>query len=188
MHDTLGEFEMKLHSLLLAGAAAVLIPVGGVVLTQSVLHTAAIAQSTPATGDQNAPARGDRGKRGWGDKWQEQLNLSADQKAQIKQIRDQEQSAAQSLRQQMKTAFEKQQSLMAGNASDDQIRQQRREVQALRQQAEDRRFDTMLKIRQVLTPEQRTKAAQLMKEHRGRRHGGRGDKQARGLMMPIGDR
>jgi periplasmic protein CpxP/Spy len=179
---------MKLRSLLLAGAAAVLLPVGGVVLTQSVLHTAAIAQSTPATGEQSKPARGDRGKRDWGEKWQEQLNLSADQKAQIKQIRDQAKSDFQSLRQQMRTAFEKQQSLMAGNASDEQLRQQHREVQALRQQAEDRRFDTMLKIRQVLTPEQRTKAAQLMKEHRGRRHGGYGDRQARGMMMPMGDR
>jgi periplasmic protein CpxP/Spy len=179
---------MKLRSLLLAGAASVLIPVGGVVLTQSVLHTTAIAQSTPSTGDQNAPARGDRGKGGWGVKWQEQLNLSADQKAQIQQIRDQERTSSQSLRQQMKAAFEKQQSLMTGNASDDQLRQQHREVQALRQQAEDRRFDTMLKIRQVLTPEQRTKAAQLMKDHHGRRHGGRGgDKEARG-MMQGGDR
>jgi periplasmic protein CpxP/Spy len=179
---------MKLRSLLLAVAAAVLVPVGGVVLTQSILHTAAIAQSTPATGDQGTPARGDRGKRGWGEKWQEQLNLSADQKAQIKQIRDQAKSDSQSLRQQMRTAFEKQQSLMAGNASDDQIRQQHREVQALRQQAADRRFDTMLKIRQILTPEQRAKAAQMRKEHRGRHHGGRGDKQARGMMMFEGDR
>jgi periplasmic protein CpxP/Spy len=179
---------MKLRSLLLAGAASVLIPIGGVVMTQSILHTAAIAQSTPAAGDQGKPERGDRGKGGWGDKWQEQLNLSADQKAQIKQIRDQEKSASQSLRQQMRTAFEKQQSLMTGNASDDQLRQQHREAQALRQQAEDRRFDTMLKIRQVLTPEQRTKAAQLMKDHHGRRHGGRGgDKEARG-MMQGGDR
>jgi periplasmic protein CpxP/Spy len=173
---------MKLRSLLLAGAASVLIPVGGVVLTQSVLHTAAIAQSTPAAGDQGKPERGDRGKGGWGDKWQEQLNLSADQKAQIKQIRDQEKSSSVALRQQMKAAFEKQQSLMTGNASDDQIRQQHKEMQALRQQVEDRRFDSMLKIRQVLTPEQRVKAAQLMKDHHGRRRGGHGDKEARGMM------
>lgn len=180
---------MKLRSLLLAGAASVLIPVGGVVMTQSILHTAAIAQSTtPAAGDQGKPERGDRGKGGWGDKWQEQLNLSTDQKAQIKQIRDQQKTSSEGLRQQMKAAFDKQESLMTGSASDDQLRQQHRDIQALRQQAEDRRFDTMLKIRQVLTPEQRTKAAQLMKDHHGRRHGGRdGDKEARG-MMQGGDR
>jgi periplasmic protein CpxP/Spy len=180
---------MKLRALLMAGAASVLIPVGGFVMTQSVMHTAALAQSTPATGDQNAPASGDRGRKGWGnkgwgDKWQEQLNLSTDQKAQIKQIRDQERSASEGLRQQMKAAAEKQKSLMTGNATDDQLRQQHREIQALRQQVSERRFDTMLKIRQVLTPEQRVKAAQLMQERRGhgRRHGGSGGKQARGMM------
>ena len=173
---------MKLRSLLMAGAASVLIPVGGVVLTQSVMHTATLAQSTPANVEQKAP--GDRGKRGWGDKWQEQLNLSADQKAQIKQIRDQERSSSEGLRQQMKAAAEKQKSLMTGSATDDQLRQQHREVQALRQQVGERHFDTMLKIRQVLTPEQRTKAAQLMQEHRGRgrHHGGPGGKQAMGMM------
>ncbi len=177
---------MKLRSLLMAGAAAVLIPVGGVVLTQSVMHTAALAQSTPAA-EQKAP--GDRGKRGgWGDKWQEQLNLSADQKAQIKQIRDQERSSSEGLRQQMKAAAEKQKSLMTGNATDDQLRQQYREIQALRQQLGERRFDTKLKIRQVLTPEQRVKAAQLMQEHRGRggRHGGPGGKQSMGMMRNQG--
>lgn len=176
---------MKLRSLLMAGAASVLIPVGGFALTQSVMHTAALAQSSPT--EQNAPASGDRGKRGgWGDKWQEQLNLSADQKAQIKQIRDQERSSSDGLRQQMKAAAEKQKSLMTGNATDDQLRQQHREMQALRQQMGERRFDTMLKIRQVLTPEQRVKAAQLKQEHRGRGHGGRGGKQSMGMMRSQG--
>ena len=178
---------MKLRSLLMAGAASVLIPVGGVVLTQSVMHTAALAQSTPANAEQKAP--GDRGKRGgWGDKWQEQLNLSADQKAQIKQIRDQEKTSSEGLRQQMKAAAEKQKSLMTGNATDDQLRQQHREMQALHQQVSERRFDTMLKIRQILTPEQRVKAAQLMQEHRGhgRHHGGLGGKQAMGMMHDQG--
>jgi periplasmic protein CpxP/Spy len=171
---------MKLRALLIASAASVLIPVGGFVTAQSVMHTAALAQSSPT--EQSAPAPGDRGKRGWGDKWQGQLNLSADQQAQIKQIREQERSASEGLRQQMKAAAEKQKSLMTGDATDEQLRQQHREMQALRQQIGERRFDTMLKIRQILTPEQRVKAAQLMQERRGRRHGGRGGKQSMGMM------
>jgi periplasmic protein CpxP/Spy len=171
---------MKLRSLLLASAAAVLLPVGGFVLTQSVLHTAAFAQS-PAPTEQNEPKRGMRDKKGWGDKWQEQLNLSADQKAKVKTIRDQEKSSSESLRQQIKAAAEKERSLMAGTASDDQIRQQHRETQALHQQMETQRFETMLKIRAVLTPEQRTKAAQFQKEHRGHRRGGPGE-QSQGMM------
>jgi periplasmic protein CpxP/Spy len=169
---------MKLRSLLLAGAATVLLPVGGFVLMQSVLHTAAFAQS-PAPTEQNAPKRGMRDKKGWGNQWQEQLNLSADQKAKIKTIHDQEKSSSQSLRQQIKAAAEKEQSLMAGTASDDQLRQQHREMQTLHQQMETQRFETMLKIRAVLTPEQRTKAAQFQKEHRGHHRGGPGEQAQR---------
>ncbi len=71
---------------------------------------------------------------------------------------------------------------MTGNASDDQLRQQHQEMQALRQQVETRRFETMLQIRKVLTPEQRAKAAQLMQEHRGGHHHRGGGREARGMM------
>jgi periplasmic protein CpxP/Spy len=175
---------MKLRSLLLAGGASVLLPIGGFMLTQSVLHTSVLAQS-PAAGDQNEskPGPGSPGRKSWGDKWQEQLNLSADQKSQIQKIRDQEKSSSEGLRQQMRTAMEKQKLLMTGNASDDELRQQHREMQALRQQADTRRFETKLQIRNILTPEQRTKAAQLMQEYRGGRGHRGGDRQARGMTM-----
>jgi periplasmic protein CpxP/Spy len=173
---------MKLRSVMLAGGAAVLLPLGGFMLTQSALHVAAMAQS-PGAVDQNEPKPGSFDKKGRGDKWQEQLNLSADQKVQIQKIREQQRTSSEGLREQMKAAFEKQKSLMTGNASDDQLRQQHQTMQALRQQAETRRFETMLQIRKVLTPEQRTKAAQLIQEHRGgHRHRG-GDRQARGMIM-----
>jgi len=51
------------------------------------------------------------------------------------------------------------------------LRQQHQEVQGLRNQLDNQRFETMLEIRQVLTPEQRTKMAELM-EKRGHHHGG----------------
>jgi Spy/CpxP family protein refolding chaperone len=40
-------------------------------------------------------------------------------------------------------------------------------LQNLQQQASDRRFETMLQIREVLTPEQRNQMAELMQKHRG---------------------
>ncbi|WP_404784681.1 Spy/CpxP family protein refolding chaperone [Altericista sp. CCNU0014] len=171
---------MKLRSVLLASGAAVLLPIGGFALTQAVLHETAMAES-PAVVAQDSPRPGSWGKRGWGNKWQEQLGLSADQKAQIQKIRDGEKSASEGLREQMRAAVEKQKSLMAGSASDEQLRQQYKEIQALRQQASDRRFETMLQIRKVLTPEQRAKAAQLMQEHRGHRRRG-GGRQAMEMM------
>lgn len=173
---------MKLRSLLLLGATAALVPVGGFVLTQSVVHTAALAQSS-APVEQTTP-KPERSNRGGANKWQ-QLNLSADQRTQIQKIREQEKTSSESLRQQLRAAAEKQRSLMEGSASDDQLRQQYRETQALRQQMETRRFETMLQIRAVLTPEQRAKAAQFKKEHRGFHRGGPEGKQARGMeMMP----
>jgi len=51
------------------------------------------------------------------------------------------------------------------------LRQQHQEVQGLRNQLDNQRFETMLETRQVLTPEQRTKMAELM-EKRGHHHGG----------------
>jgi periplasmic protein CpxP/Spy len=170
---------MKLRSLLLAGGTAVLLPIGGFALTQSVLHKTAVAES-PAVVAQNSPQPGSGGKRGWGNKWQEQLDLSEAQKAQIQKIRDGEKSSSEGLRQQMRAAAEKQRSLMTGDATDEQLRQQYKEMQALRQQASDRRFETMLQIRKVLTPEQRAKAAQLMQDHRGHRRRGGG---RRGMEM-----
>jgi hypothetical protein len=48
---------MKLRSVMLAGGAAVLLPLGGFMLTQSALHVAAMAQS-PGAVDQNEPKPG----------------------------------------------------------------------------------------------------------------------------------
>lgn len=56
------------------------------------------------------------------------------------------------------------QSLWANNASNGELRQQYHQMQRLRQKMGDRRFEAMLEMREVLTSEQRTKMAQLIKE------------------------
>jgi periplasmic protein CpxP/Spy len=84
------------------------------------------------------------------------------------------------LRQQARTAREKLSTLMTGNASDGELRQQHEQMQRLMQQLSARRFDTMLKVRSILTPEQRAKSAEMKKQHQGRRHGDQD--QARGMM------
>jgi periplasmic protein CpxP/Spy len=184
---------MKVRSILLFAAAAVMLPIGGTLIAHSGFASGAayaessgsafnlLAQNT--TPDQE-PA-GKMRRKGMGEEWGKELNLTAEQQTQIKTIRDQEKTASESLRQQMKTAREQLGTLMAGNASDAQLRQQHDQVRQLGQQLGDRRFDTMLKIRNVLTPEQRTKAAELMKQHKGkgRWHGDRD--QAKG-MRPDG--
>ena len=170
---------MKVRSVLML-AAALTLPVGGAfvartgLLTDTAANAASfdsslLAQTTPSQAPQGTMRRG-MGREGMEQKWAQELNLTSAQQSQIKAIRDQEKTGAESLRQQMKTAREQLKTLMAGNASDGQIRQQHQQVQQLGQQLSDHRFDTMLKIRSVLTPEQRTKAAELMKQHKGR-HG-----------------
>jgi periplasmic protein CpxP/Spy len=190
---------MKVRSILLLAATALVLPVGGAFVAYSgFVPGTAYAESpsdnllsdklnilaqatTPPNQTPDGPAEGKMRRRGMGEQWGKELNLTTEQQAQIKTIRDQERTASEGLRQQMKTAREQLGTLMAGNADDGQLRQQRQQVQQLAQQLGDRRFDTMLKIRSVLTPEQRTKAAELMKQNRGKgRHGDRN--QARGMM------
>jgi periplasmic protein CpxP/Spy len=182
---------MKVRSILLLTATALMLPIGGALIAHnSFSSSSAYAESSGSainllaqnTSPDQQPA-GKMRRKGMGEQWGKELNLTAEQQAQIKTIRDQEKTDSESLRQQMKTAREQLGALMTGNASDAQLRQQHDQVRQLGQQLGDRRFDTMLKIRSVLTPEQRTKAAELMKQHHGRRHGGR--EQARG-MTPNG--
>jgi Spy/CpxP family protein refolding chaperone len=100
--------------------------------------------------------------------WLEQLNLTPEQSEQIRAIREQSKAENQSLRQQMQQAREQMRSLLASDATPEQLRQQHDSIQNLHQQLSDRRFETVLEMREVLTPEQRTQAAELMQQHKGR--------------------
>jgi periplasmic protein CpxP/Spy len=185
---------MKVRSILLLAATALMIPAGGAILARTgLLSGAAYAESSGSTIEflaqgttpDQMPKDSPDGKmrhKGMGERWGKELNLTPEQQAQIKAIRDQERTASADLRQQMKAARDQLGTLMAGNADDAQLRQQHGQVQQLMQQMGDRRFDTMLKIRAILTPEQRTKAAEMRKQHKGkgRWHGDR--TQARGMM------
>ena len=108
----------------------------------------------------------DRGARKL--KLMEEINLSEDQKNQLAAIRDQYKEQIQSLRQQMRSERQKLRDLMAGTASMAEIRVQHQQVAKIGQSLHNLRFESMLEMRQVLTPEQRSQFAQLMKQHRHR--------------------
>ncbi|MDY7015727.1 MAG: Spy/CpxP family protein refolding chaperone [Cyanobacteriota bacterium] len=121
-----------------------------------------LAQQPP--GDRPSEERGgERGER------LQQLNLTPEQTEQIRAIKEQARSANEGLREQMQSAREQMQSLMAGNASADRLRQQHNTIQTLHQQMSDRRFDTMLQVREILTPEQRAQLAEMGPPKRGGR-------------------
>lgn len=111
------------------------------------------------------------GKRGRGqniDQLTQQLDLSPEQSQQIEAIQEESRAAADEIEQQMRSQHEEMKSLMASDASTEEIRTQYQEAQALRQRMSDNRFETMLQIREVLTPEQRSEMAELMEQRRGR--------------------
>jgi Spy/CpxP family protein refolding chaperone len=99
----------------------------------------------------------------------EQLNLTPEQSEQIKAIKEQSKTEAQAQMEQMQTSRQEMRSLFASDASTEQLRQQHQQVEQLHQQLGINRFETMLRIREVLTSEQRVKIAELMEQHHGKR-------------------
>ncbi len=113
--------------------------------------------------------RGDRGERM--DKLLEQLDLTPEQSQKIEAIQNQSKTDTEALRSQMETQHQEMRSLLASDASTEQLRQQHQQVEKLHQQLDNNRFETMLRIREVLTSEQRAKIAELMEQHRDKRFG-----------------
>jgi periplasmic protein CpxP/Spy len=177
---------MKFQSVKKYAASALLLPVAGFAIINAATHFNPAMADTLSTSNsilaQDATTQAPTQKKEWGNRRQkmfEQLNLSADQQAQIKNIMEQAKTSNQGLRQQVKTAREQLKTLMASNdASDDAIRTAHQQVQTLGQQMGKQRFDTMLKIRNVLTPAQRTKFAELHKQGGEHHKWGNRDRQA----------
>jgi Spy/CpxP family protein refolding chaperone len=98
--------------------------------------------------------------------WMREIGLSQAQLQQIKTIRERYQPQLQANREAVKKARDEFQQLMRGTASDNQLRQKHSELVNLHQQGDNLRFESMLAIRGVMTPEQRQKAAEFMDRHR----------------------
>lgn len=110
---------------------------------------------------------GKRGKFGQG-RVLEELNLSEQQQQQLEAIKQKYQGQFQPLRENMRTLRQELQTMMTGTASNNQIRAKHQQLAASRQQMENLRFESMLEMREVLTPEQRSKFGQLMEQYRGK--------------------
>lgn len=111
----------------------------------------------------------------------EQLGLSDAQRREIEAIHTQAKTDSEAMRTQVEAAHEQMQTLMASDATDAELRQRHDQMQALHQEMGDRRFETMLAIRNVLTPEQRAKMQELRGSGMGMgRQGGDGQRGQRG--------
>ena len=160
---------MTLRRSLLIAAAAVLVPMGSAfALTETQFNR-------PNMVAQRSFGNGGRSQGFQEGRWLEELDLSAEQTERIQAIREEAKETMEPLREQLQQEREVLQSQLAGDtATDDQLWTQHQEIQDLHQQMGVERFETMLEIRRVLTPEQRAQMAELMEQRRAQRGQGHG--------------
>jgi periplasmic protein CpxP/Spy len=98
-----------------------------------------------------------------------ELNLSPDQIQRLQKLRTNAQGKTKERRQALRTARQELTQLLQGNASSDQIRQKRQQVQTLQREIADTNFENTLAIREILTPEQRVKLQEIVQQRRQNR-------------------
>jgi periplasmic protein CpxP/Spy len=98
-----------------------------------------------------------------------ELNLSGDQIQKLQQLRKNAQGKNKERRQTLQAAKQELNQLIQGNASNDQVRQKRQQVQSLQREIADTNFENTLAIREILTPEQRVKLQQIVAQRRQNR-------------------
>lgn len=120
---------------------------------------------------------GKRGERGQHlERLIQELDLSPEQSEQVKAIQEESKATAAEIAQQLRSQREEMKSLMASDANAEEIRTQYQTVRSLHQRMGDNRFETMLEIREVLTPEQRAEMTELIEQRQERGRGFRGYK------------
>jgi Spy/CpxP family protein refolding chaperone len=108
---------------------------------------------------------GEQGREAQGPlKLMARLNLSSAQQQELQTIYSQYKDQISQRKQAVRQANRELRDLMVSTASNDEIRAKYQEVQALRQQLEAARFESLLAMRDVLTPAQRSRFAQLMEQ------------------------
>ena len=92
----------------------------------------------------------------------QQLNLSRQQKRKIKRIRQQYQAQIIQLKENLRIAQQQLAAMMAGTDSVAEIRAKHEEIARFRQQLATLHFESMLATREILTPQQRQKFAEII--------------------------
>ncbi len=98
-----------------------------------------------------------------------ELNLSPDQIQRLQKLRENAQNQTRERRQTLQKSRRELAQLIQGSASSDQIRQKRQQVQSLQREVGDINFEQTLAIREILTPEQRAKLQEIIKQRRQNR-------------------
>ncbi|HEY9672361.1 MAG TPA: Spy/CpxP family protein refolding chaperone [Waterburya sp.] len=94
----------------------------------------------------------------------EQLNLTSEQTQKVKAIYYQYKEEISQQKKTLRQTTRRLRALLVSTASTEEIRTQYRQVETVRQQLETASFESMLAMREVLTPAQRSQFAQLMEQ------------------------
>lgn len=92
-----------------------------------------------------------------------QLNLSEEQKTQLKEMRKENKKMPKANGKSMKEAREKMKEKFASNAPESELRALHEEISKLKAEKADKRFNRLMKMRNILTLEQRAKFQELRK-------------------------
>ncbi len=96
----------------------------------------------------------------------QQLNLTEAQTDKIITIRQKNQQEIRQSLQNLRNAQEELNTMITGQGTDNQLRKKHSEVLQLRQELAELQFNTILKIREILTPEQLQQWSKLMQQRR----------------------
>ena len=96
----------------------------------------------------------------------QQLNLSTEQLQKLKAIRDRDQTPMRELAKQSRQANKELRDLLAGTESSDVIRTKHTQVLNLQQELQKQHFETMLAMREILTPQQRSQLNEIKQKNR----------------------
>jgi periplasmic protein CpxP/Spy len=94
------------------------------------------------------------------------LKLSVDQKRKLQAVRQDVQPRIREGRLKVRTAQAELDEMLVGTASDTALKAKFRQVSQLRQEVQQLQFESVLAMRQVLTPDQRQQFAQAMEKRR----------------------
>lgn len=97
--------------------------------------------------------------------WLQELNLSPEQQQQLEAIKEKYHEEMKKQKKAMKAARQSLQEALKGDASDESLRAQFNKLQAQRAEFAKLRFEKILAIRAILTPEQRKKFEGMRKHH-----------------------
>ena len=104
----------------------------------------------------------------------EKLNLSTAQQEEIQQIQQTYQPKMGEIRVNLRSEREKLAEMISDNESSSSLRSQHQKIIALDQQVHNLRFESMLEMLAILTPEQRQEFATMMQKNRNFRRGASG--------------